>query len=157
MYGRTAELDDLAPLLSRRSGLSELDVEMVLRELAGVVASQVRGGSPVHLPGLGRVRAAMTRSGRLRVHIKPEGTLVRAINAAGYRGDVANRGRIGLDDVGYKALWDAGHPGDPMELPVRRGATVELGAKVETSAGAGVESDATAVDVSCDVREERTA
>jgi len=120
VYGRTAELDDLALLLSKRSGLSVLDVEMVLRELSGAVANLSRGGAPVRLPGFGRVRAAMTRTGRLRVHIVAEGKLVREINAPGYRGEVANRGRIGLDDAGYKVLWDAAHPDDPMELPVSR-------------------------------------
>jgi len=120
VYGRTAELDDLALLLSKRSGLSVLDIEMVLRELSGCVAHLARGGSPVRLPGFGRVRAAMTRTGRLRVHIVAEARLVRAINAAGYRGEVANRGRIGLADGGYKELWDALHPDDPLELPAAR-------------------------------------
>ncbi|MCC7019692.1 MAG: hypothetical protein IT332_08050 [Ardenticatenales bacterium] len=59
IHGRTVELEDLVPMLSKRSGLSALDAD-------------------------------------------------------------ANRGRIGLDDAGYKSLWDVAHPEDPVVLPVGR-------------------------------------
>lgn len=117
VQGRTAELEDLVPLLSKRSGLSALDAEMVLRELAGVVTHELRTGTPVKLPGLGRMRASVTRTGALRVHLRVDATVVRDLNAPGaYRGEIRNRGRIGLDDAGYKALWDAAHPEDAVVL-----------------------------------------
>ncbi len=118
IQGRTAELEDLVPMLSKRSGLSALDAEMVLRELAGVVTHQLRAGTPVKLPGLGRLRASLSRTGTLRIHLSVDADLLRAMNAPGtYRGEIRNRSRIGLDDAGYKSLWDAAHPEDPMELP----------------------------------------
>jgi len=117
IQGRTAELEDLVPMLSKRSGLSALDAEMVLRELAGVVTHQLRTGTAVKLPGLGRLRASLSRGGQLRVNLRVDLDVVRALNAPGaYRGEIRNRSRIGLDDAGFKALWDAAHPEDPMEL-----------------------------------------
>lgn len=122
VYGRTADLEDLVPMLSKRSGLSALDVEMVLRELSGVVTHQLRAGTPVRLPGLGRLRATLTRTGSMRVHLTVDKDLVRSMNAPGtYRGEIRNRGRIGLDDAGYKALWDEAHPEDPVTLAEGRG------------------------------------
>lgn len=116
-YGRTANLDDLAALLSKRSGLSSLDAEMALRELSGAVIHQLRGGQPVKLPGIGRLRATVGRDGTMRVHVVADPALVKALNAPGtYRGEIANRARIGLDDAGYKVLWDAAHPDDPLEV-----------------------------------------
>lgn len=119
IYGRTANLDDIALLLSKRSGLSALDAEMALRELSGAIIHQLRSGQPVKLPGIGRMRASIGRGGRLRVHVVADVALVKALNAPGtYRGQMENRGRIGLDDAGYKALWDAVHPDDPLEVTV---------------------------------------
>lgn len=34
-----------------------------------------------------------------------------------YKGEILTTQNIGLDPVGYKALWDEEHPEDPMELP----------------------------------------
>jgi hypothetical protein len=31
-------------------------------------------------------------------------------------GRIVNRKHIGLDNAGYKALWDADHPEDPLEI-----------------------------------------
>ncbi len=43
--------------------------------------------------------------------------LKRGINAPdAYTGEVANKSRIGLDNDGYKELWDADHPDDPLEV-----------------------------------------
>jgi hypothetical protein len=39
------------------------------------------------------------------------------INKPGrYSGRLINEQNIGLDDAGYKVLWDADHPDDPLEL-----------------------------------------
>jgi hypothetical protein len=29
---------------------------------------------------------------------------------------VHNKSNVGLDNDGFKALWDADHPGDPLEI-----------------------------------------
>jgi len=33
-----------------------------------------------------------------------------------YHGEIVNRERIGLSNEEYKALWDADHPDDPLEI-----------------------------------------
>jgi len=32
------------------------------------------------------------------------------------KGEIKNREHIGLDNAGYKALWDPDHPDDPLEF-----------------------------------------
>lgn len=80
---------------------------------------------------------------------------MREINASGYRGEVTNRGRIGLADGGYKELWDTLHPDDPLELPVARAAerdavavaattVVAMAAAAVAAEGDGASDEATA-------------
>ena len=41
----------------------------------------------------------------------------KSINAPdAYTGRMANKSRIGLDNAGYKELWDADHPDDPLDV-----------------------------------------
>lgn len=40
-----------------------------------------------------------------------------ALNAEGaFRGEIANRSNVGMSALGYKALWDAMFPDDPLEV-----------------------------------------
>ncbi|MEO8083145.1 MAG: hypothetical protein ABI780_04930 [Ardenticatenales bacterium] len=36
-----------------------------------------------------------------------------------HHAQTVNRGNKGVGDAGCKALWDADHPDDPLELPAR--------------------------------------
>ena len=43
--------------------------------------------------------------------------LKNGINSPGnYQGELLNKERIGLSNEEYKTLWDADHPGDPLEV-----------------------------------------
>jgi hypothetical protein len=43
--------------------------------------------------------------------------LKNGINAPdAFSGQLRNKQNVGLDNDGYKALWDAEHPGDPLEI-----------------------------------------
>jgi len=121
VYGRRIELDELAEWIAGRSGQSPPGVEQVLNELQAAIMHFACVGQPVRAPGLGRVRPSIGRDGQIRLHITPDPRVVAAINRQGaYRGKIQNRTRIGLDNAGYKALWDAAHPDDTLALP-RRG------------------------------------
>jgi hypothetical protein len=51
------------------------------------------------------------------VRFRADGELKRQLNAPGaFTGEIVNRVNIGLDDAEYKALWDAEHPDDPLDV-----------------------------------------
>jgi len=59
-----------------------------------------RTGTPIRLPGVGRIRASLDRDGAFRVNVVPDPSLLRALNAPGtYTGPILNAGNIGLDNA----------------------------------------------------------
>ncbi len=117
-HGRTVGLEEVSTWLSSRSGLNPAEIEMVLKELRAAVIYFGRMGTPVSLPGVGRVRMSLGRDGRFRVNTTADRQVVQAMNAPGtFTGSIRNRANIGLDNAGYKELWDAAHPEDPLEIP----------------------------------------
>ncbi len=121
VYGRTIELEELAEWTANRSGLTAEEVERVLKAVRSAVVHYCRGGAAVRLPGMGRIRPTMDRQGRVRTRIVPDPELDRALgNRGAYRGEILNRANMGLSDEELKLLWDAEHPDDPLNLPLRR-------------------------------------
>jgi hypothetical protein len=56
------------------------------------------------------------REGTFKINFRADVDLKR-INAPGaYTGTVLNKNRIGLDNAGYKELWDADPADDPLEI-----------------------------------------
>lgn len=114
---RAARLDEVAEWLAGRSGLTRGQVLIVLMEMSAAVSYFNRGGSAVKLPGLGLFTPIIRGNGQLRIGYRPDPALKREMNAdSAYRGDMRNRENIGLDAAGFKALWDAEFPGDPVDL-----------------------------------------
>ena len=79
VYGRTIELDELAEWTANRSGLTAEEVERVLKAVRSAVIHYCRAGGAVRLPGMGRVRPAIDRTGRVRARIVPDPVLDKAI------------------------------------------------------------------------------
>lgn len=114
----TARLDELAEWLAPRSGLNKSDVVRVLLELNAAILVFNRRGTAVQLPGIGRFAPTVRGDGRMRVTYISDSQIRHGLNTnGGFRGEIRNRTRIGLDPAGYKTLWDADHPDDPLELP----------------------------------------
>ncbi len=121
VYGRTIELEELAEWTANRSGLTSEEVERALKAVRSALIHYCRGGAAVRLPGIGRVRPTVDRDGQVRVRIVADSELDRALgNRGAYRGEILNRANMGLSDAELKLLWDAEHPDDPLELPLRR-------------------------------------
>ncbi len=120
VYNRTATTAEVAQTLAGRTGLKHGQALMVLRELHEVLLQYGAGGTPVELDGIGRFRPTILRDGKLTLRVVIDAELANGLNRLdSYRGEVVNRGHIGLDDAGYKALWDAAHPDNPLELPAK--------------------------------------
>ena len=113
----TAQLDQVADWMAMRTGLNKSEVIMVLQELNEVILYFAGNGTPVKLPGVGTFTPSINRRGKFKLGYRADTNLKNGLNAPGaFTGQVRNRDRIGLDDNGYKALWDADHPDDPLEI-----------------------------------------
>jgi len=109
--------NDLAEWIAMRTGQTPGEVALMLLELAAAVLYFNRRGTPVKLAGLGIFSPSIGRDGTYRIKVRPDPSLVKGINAdSAFNGRVFNRDAIGLDNNGFKALWDAEHPDDPLEI-----------------------------------------
>lgn len=118
VYNRTADTAELAQVLSERTGFKHGQVLLILRELHEVLTDYGSIGMPVDLDGIGRFRPTIGRDGTLRLAVFVDHELAREFNRLDrYEGKILNRANIGLDDAGYKTLWDERYPRDPLVLP----------------------------------------
>jgi len=100
-----------------RTGLNKSEVMMVLQETNDAVLYFNSQGTPIKLPGVGTFTPSVDREGTFKINFRADMDLKKRINAGGaYTGTVLNKNRIGLDNAGYKELWDADHADDPLEI-----------------------------------------
>jgi hypothetical protein len=108
---------ELYEWIAMRTGQTPGEVALMLYELGAAVLYFNRRGTPIKLFGLGLFSPSISRDGELRINVRTDPELRKGINAQGaFNGRVLNRGNIGLDNAGFKALWDELHPDDPLEL-----------------------------------------
>jgi len=122
-YGPRLELNNLAQLdavagwMAMRTGLNKSEIIMVLQEMNEAILFFNGQGTPLKLPGVGIFSPSIDRDGTIKINLRADSSLKSGLNAAnGYTGPIQNRANVGLDDAGYKALWDADHPADPLEI-----------------------------------------
>ena len=114
---KTVRVDTLAAWISMRTSMNKSQVLMTLQELNEAVLFFASEGTPVNLPGLGIFTPGIDRHGNYRVNVRVDKALRQSLNQPKtFDGRVANPGQIGLDNQGYKDLWDAEHPDDPLEI-----------------------------------------
>lgn len=74
-------------------------------------------GSPVVVPGVGRLRVTVSQDMELRMRFAPDRALLRDVqDREQFTGRIANAQRGGLSHAEYKELWDAEFPDDPLQL-----------------------------------------
>jgi len=114
---KTAQLEAVAKWMAMRTGLNKSEVMMVLQEQNEVILFFNNQGIPVKFPGVGIFTPNISREGEYRVNFRTDVALKKGINQTdAFTGVIVNPDRIGLDDLGYKDLWDAEHPEDPLEI-----------------------------------------
>lgn len=97
--------------------LRKSTVRMMLTEVAEAVLHFHSQGIPVRLESLGTFTPSIDRNGTIRQGYRADVQLKKRSNEEGaYTGRIINEERIGLDNAGYKELWDADHPNDPLEI-----------------------------------------
>jgi nucleoid DNA-binding protein len=113
----TVNLDQIADWMSMRTGINKSEVIMVLQELNEAILYFNCQGTPVKLPGIGIFSPSIDRNGTYRVNLRSDTALRRGLNTpAAYTGQIRNKANIGLDNAGYKELWDEAYPDDPLEI-----------------------------------------
>jgi hypothetical protein len=116
----TVRLDELSERLADTTGLRPSQVMMVLLELKASLLHYNRRGAALELPGIGTFTPGVKGDGRLHILYRPDRSLIGALdNPQTFLGEIANRGNVGLTPEDFKVLWDAEHPDDPLDLPVR--------------------------------------
>lgn len=114
---RTADLDDVAEWMAGHTGINRSEVVMLVIELHEALLFFNRQGRAVKLPDIGTFSPGLDRQGNLRINFRAD---VRLKNQFGrwdkYNGRVHHKNRIGWSDAAYKAVWDAEHPDDPLEV-----------------------------------------
>lgn len=114
---RRMGLDELAGRLTRGSLVTESIARMVLSDLSDEVRLGVRSGASVQLPGIGTFRPAIRLDGSMHTVVRIDKALrTNLATVDDYLGPIHGREFVGLDAAALKALWDAEHPDDPVEL-----------------------------------------
>ena len=122
IYGPKLELNQMSHLeqvakwLAMRSGLNKNEVRMVLGELSEAILFYNNQGNPVKLDGIGIFRPSINRKGEVKINFRADTALKKGLTYETYSGSIRNRTRIGLDNQGYKDLWDPDHPDDPLDI-----------------------------------------
>lgn len=113
----TAQLEQVADWMAMRTGLNKSEVMMVLQEANEAILYFNSQGTPVKLPGVGTFTPSISREGTFKINLRTDMGLKKRLNAPdAYTGTLLNKNRIGLDNAGYKELWDADHPDDPLDV-----------------------------------------
>ena len=113
----TAQLDQISDWMEMRTGLNKSEIMMVLQETSEAILYFTSQGTPLKLPGVGTFTPSINRAGKLKTNFRPDKVQKQSLNAPGvYQGNIRNKDKINLDDQGYKELWDADHPDNPLEI-----------------------------------------
>lgn len=113
----TAQLEQVADWMAMRTGINKSEVQMVLQEANEAILYFNSQGTPVKLPGVGTFTPSVNREGTFKINLRTDTNLKKRINAPdAYTGRMDNKSRVGLDNAGYKELWDADHADDPLEI-----------------------------------------
>jgi nucleoid DNA-binding protein len=113
----TAHLQQIADWMAMRTGLNKSEVMMVLQETNEAIRYFTSQGAPVKLPGIGTFTPSIDREGTFKINFRADVTLKQQLNTPeAYTGKLLNKSRIGLDNAGYKALWDVDHADNPLEV-----------------------------------------
>jgi nucleoid DNA-binding protein len=114
---QTAQLNEVASWMAMRTGVNKSEALRLLQEINEAILFFNRQGTPLKLPGIGTFSPSVKRDGAININLRTDMAIKNGINAPdAYVGRMVNKNHIGLDNQGFKELWDTDHPGDPLEL-----------------------------------------
>lgn len=114
--GRTVNLDELVSYIAGRTGLSDGEISIVIKELRDAVAFFNLSGKPVKLNGLGIYAPKISMDGKFSSWHRADNELKQRLNTPKrFKGEIVNRESIGLTMTDLITLWNKEHPDNPIE------------------------------------------
>jgi hypothetical protein len=116
--GSKVGLPELSSQISASSELDKNVAAMAITELSSALGSLLKQGTPVVIPGMGRLRLTVDRYGELRLNFVADKELREQVqDPDSFAGSIQRAEAAGWTDADYKTAWDAEFPDDPLELP----------------------------------------
>ena len=116
--GRTASLLELVKYISSRTGLSEGEITMVLKELRDAIIFFAQEGRGAKIEGLGTYLPKVDLSGRFDISHRLDAAIRNALNTPGaFRGEIEHRANIGKTSDELVAMWNEEYPDNPVSEP----------------------------------------
>jgi hypothetical protein len=113
----TVSIDVLAEWIAMRTTFNKNVILLVLHEVKEAILFFTSRGTPVMLPGLGRISPSISYEGQLRINMKMDSSLRRALNQPdAFSGHIKNKANIGLAKARLKARWDQAYPDNPLKF-----------------------------------------
>jgi hypothetical protein len=117
VLNKTVDLPEVSNWISMRTSVNKSEVQAILQELSDCLLFFNNLGTPVKLSKIGTFTPSVNREGERKLNIRLDVALKRGINDDGdFNANIINKANIGLTNEQYKALWDADHPDDPLEI-----------------------------------------
>ena len=114
---QTVGLKEAARFIAMRTSMNPSEASAMLQELSTCVLFFNNQGTPLKLPGLGIFSPSVNRHGERKINIRVDSSLKRGINNdEEFTARMRNKNNSTLSNEDYKALWDADHPADPLEI-----------------------------------------
>lgn len=113
--GKTAGMTQLINYIADRTGVTEGEVSIVLKELRDAVIFYNRQGQGVKIEGLGTYSPKIGLDGKFGVSHRADTALTNGLNAPGsFSGEIENRANIGKIPDELVEMWNLAHPDDPV-------------------------------------------
>ena len=106
--------DELIENIVVATNQSRGSVLAVLAELDVQIEAGLKAGRIVHLPNGTHYRPIGKKDGSIDITVRVNPDLDKRVNT-GFRGKWLNADNIGKSEAEIVALWNAAHPGDPIE------------------------------------------
>jgi hypothetical protein len=116
--GPMAEAEDVIEWMPENNrALRKSTIRATLMQIVEAVLHFNGQGIPVRLEGLGIFTPSIDCNGSIKHGYRADAKLKKRNTAQGaYTGRIINGEHTGLDNDGYKELWDADHPDDHLEV-----------------------------------------
>ncbi len=110
---KTASLEQVGQYIADRTGVTEGEVSIVLKELRDAIIFYSRQGQGVKIDGLGTYLPKIKLNGRFDISHRLAAGIKNGLNTPGtFTGQIENRPNIGKTSDDLVLLWNKEHPDD---------------------------------------------
>lgn len=115
VLGDTVQKQELVRYIAHSTGLSEGQIDIVIKELRDAIIFYNLSGRGVKIDGLGTYLPKIDTNGVIGIQHRADAHIKHEVNGAGrYLGKIANRENIGKTPQEIVTIWNTHHPEDPV-------------------------------------------